>query len=296
MPHELSPATWLPRAPITLKDTEWVHSTALVLDRCLAMPRCAGEWGARLSEVEQWAEAIKNEKSRKVQGRWVSRGHGPEASYNVPYLFYFYILGCGEKRNKKWKQWAHSTSRTTYIKTEKVYPKRLPFPYIRRFMCICIYTQRITSSLLTARVTHLELTPGKKWGGRDKWEWNQGQKRQMSRKRPRRDWERRGCGSWCTNTSFPTSWSGTGGRGGTREMAAPTGLTTTSTHTNISEAFSANTKDKRSISKWIPHLSHNNSMWTAQLTYSLPPYIFPWIGGRENTVVPGVGGGMPGKA
>lgn len=126
------------------------------------MPRCAGEWGARLSEDEQWAEAIKNEKSRKIQGRWVSRGHGPEASYNVPYLFYFYILGCGEKRNKKWKQWAHSTSRTTYIKTEKVYPKRLPFPYIRLFMCICIYTQRITSSLLTARVTHLELTPGKK--------------------------------------------------------------------------------------------------------------------------------------
>ena len=59
MPHELSPATWLPRAPITLKDTEWVHSTALVLDRCLAMPRCAGEWGARLSEDEQWAEVLK---------------------------------------------------------------------------------------------------------------------------------------------------------------------------------------------------------------------------------------------
>lgn len=62
---------------------------------------------------------------------------------------------------------------------------------------------------------------------------------------------------------------------GTREMAAPTGLPTTSTHTNTSEAFSANTKDKRLTSKWILHLSHNNSMWTAQLTYSLPPYIFP---------------------
>lgn len=65
---------------------------------------------------------------------------------------------------------------------------------------------------------------------------------------------------------------------GTREMAAPTGLPTTSfscTHTNTSEAFSANTKDKRSISKWILYLSHNNSMWTAQLTYSLPPYVFP---------------------
>lgn len=65
---------------------------------------------------------------------------------------------------------------------------------------------------------------------------------------------------------------------GTREMAAPTGLPTTSiscTHTNTSEAFSANTKDKRSISKWILYLSHNNSMWTAQLTYSLPPHVFP---------------------
>lgn len=48
------------------------------------MPRCAGETGARLSEDEQWAKAIKNEKSRKVQGRWVPRGHSPEASYNVP--------------------------------------------------------------------------------------------------------------------------------------------------------------------------------------------------------------------
>lgn len=53
---------------------------------------------------------------------------------------------------------------------------------------------------------------GEKWGGRDKWEWNQGQKRQMSRRRPRRDWERRGGGSWCINSSVLTSWSGTGGR------------------------------------------------------------------------------------
>lgn len=92
MPHELSPATCFPGAPIIRKDGEGVHNTALgsgqVPDHtgvCVA-----GEGAvARLGEHAQGANRdfhIRNERAGKGPGRWVPRKDSPGASYNAPYL------------------------------------------------------------------------------------------------------------------------------------------------------------------------------------------------------------------